>query len=195
MHVCVIFFITDAFLTSFAAITRFFLLQGSIFRSQLSNSNKAPVHLPLLPQVHYQQFCQAKAVHCSSDGTRSFQGLMIEQINLPERDPAPHLINRKDALPPIRKRSDVNENKSVKSSQDEADSHISNNGGEDGKRKWNENCKCTRCKLMKSDYEVVIDDRYDHWGQYPCVPDAIINRDEQASSVDSGERREKDPDK
>lgn len=123
------------------------------------------------------------------------QGLVIESINLPERDPAPHLINKKDALPPIRKRNSDSRNKSMTSSHS---SHVDDEQqtiDKDGNARWTKNCKCTRCKLMKNDYEVGINDRYDHWGQYPCVPDSVINRDEEDSSVDSGEVREKSPDK
>ena len=153
-----------------------------LYRSQLSNISKTPIHLPALPQVSYQQFCQQKAVHCSDEDETTIGGLIVERITIPPYQPSLQL-NRKHIIPPIKRIKQFTNDNQHKDTQ-----HIVHERhGPSNMQvhvKWNDSCKCTRCKIMKNDYEDGVDDKYSHWGKYPCIPDAIINRDEQNSSDD-----------
>ena len=151
-----------------------------LYRSQLSNISRAPIHLPALPQVNYQQICQRKTVH-NGDEENMFGELIVDRITVPSY-PANIKLNQRTIIPPIRKRmlKHVDGHKNTPHAIFERNDvgnmvvHV----------KWNESCKCMRCKLMKNDYEVGRNEHYTQWGKYPCVPDAVINRDEQDSSDD-----------
>lgn len=155
-----------------------YTLQGMLYRSQLSNVTRVPIQLPVLPQIHYQQFCQQKAVHNGDDEDSVIGGLVVERVNIPPYEPTIQL-NQRRLIPPIKrtlkpKVRHLHTQHDVYDSDNSSNMHIH--------VKWNDTCKCMRCKLMKTDFEVGGKDQYAHWGHYPCVPDAIINREEQDSS-------------
>lgn len=149
-----------------------------LYRSQLSNVSRTPIQLPVLPQIHYHQFCQQKTVHSGEEDETPIRGLIVEQITIPPYVPS-FQLNKRSIIPPIRQTlkppvQHINSQHEIHDNDFTGNMHVH--------VKWNDTCKCMRCKLMKSDFEVGRKDQYAHWGQYPCVPDAVINREEQDSS-------------
>lgn len=103
------------------------------------------------------------------------EGLVVEGVNKLDFEQSKIMqLNQKKALPPIKR----------KRSKCRLSSEWSSMNSEKKEVKWNENCKCMRCRLIKNDYEIGVDEQYNHWGHYPCVPDSVINREEQDSSDD-----------
>lgn len=143
-----------------------------LYRSQLSSS-KIPIQFPSLPQIQYQQICRQKVVHNSGHVERS--ETEVEQLmqNLFHEQNIQKNKRKVIGLPPIkhtRKSNNLPYRTDVK-----------------GNIKWNSLCTCMRCKLIKSDYEVGSKEHYGQWGKYPCIPDSVINREEQDSSDDEAD--------
>jgi len=151
------------------------LLQGILYRSQLSNSNKTPFHLPMLSQVQYHSISQPKTVHNMPNGLETGDHLLqIQKINhyVPplQHKVLPPIQNEKQSIK-VKKRPHVDNPKRVTDAQ--------------GNAMWKNDCECTRCELIKVDFAAggLQGREYTHWGNYPCVPDATINREDVQSSI------------
>ena len=124
--------------------------------------------LPLIPKVDYEQFCGP----ASLKGAGPSLPLVIKSV--PTIRPAAgqaQTVKKPLHLPSLRG--------AMGSLNGQKKDHRQLPDGDEVK--WNSACACTRCKLMKHDYEH-RDGQYGHWGRYPCIPDSVINRDNQHSS-------------